>query len=99
MDDIVYCPPNVDCPCYARLVADNEKLRAALALDKPRARWAVAVNGQQLLMAEIERYRKTLRDIVRQCNNPIHTCPAGMDRIIERVEEMAIDALGHKQNE
>jgi hypothetical protein len=45
---------------------------------------------------EIERYRKTLRDIVRQCNNPIHTCPAGMDRIIERIEEMAIDALGYQ---
>lgn len=47
---------------------------------------------------EIERYRKTLRDIVRQCNNPIHTSPAGMDRIIERVEEMAIDALGPQLN-
>ena len=30
MDNIVYCPPNVDCPCYVRLVADNERLRAGL---------------------------------------------------------------------
>jgi len=23
--DIVYCPPNVDCPCYARLTAEVEQ--------------------------------------------------------------------------
>lgn len=28
--DIVYCPPDVDCPCYARLTAEVERLRAAL---------------------------------------------------------------------
>lgn len=28
MTDIVYCPPNVDCPCYARLVEENAKLLA-----------------------------------------------------------------------
>jgi hypothetical protein len=28
MTDTVYCPPNVDCPCYAALTAENEKLRA-----------------------------------------------------------------------
>lgn len=32
MTDIVYCPPNVDCPCYARLVEENAKLREALRL-------------------------------------------------------------------
>lgn len=30
MSDIVYCPPNVDCPCYAKLLAEVERLRAAL---------------------------------------------------------------------
>jgi hypothetical protein len=29
MSDIVYCPPNVDCPSYARLTAEVERLRAA----------------------------------------------------------------------
>jgi hypothetical protein len=28
MTDTVYCPPNVDCPCYAALTAENERLRA-----------------------------------------------------------------------
>jgi hypothetical protein len=28
MTDPVYCPPNVDCPCYAALTAENERLRA-----------------------------------------------------------------------
>ncbi len=28
MTDTVYCPPNVDCPCYAALTVENEKLRA-----------------------------------------------------------------------
>jgi hypothetical protein len=28
MTNTVYCPPNVDCPCYAALTAENERLRA-----------------------------------------------------------------------
>jgi hypothetical protein len=28
MSDTVYCPPDVDCPCYAALTAENERLRA-----------------------------------------------------------------------
>ena len=28
MTDIVYCPPNVDCPCYAKLVSKITALRA-----------------------------------------------------------------------
>jgi len=28
MTDAVYCPPDVDCPCYAALTAENERLRA-----------------------------------------------------------------------
>lgn len=30
MSDVTYCPPNVDCPCYAALTAENEKLRAEI---------------------------------------------------------------------
>ena len=43
---------------------------------------------------EIEHYRKTLRDIVRQCNNPIYGSAPGMERMIDRIDDMAIDALG-----
>jgi hypothetical protein len=31
MSDTVYCPPNVDCPCYAALTAENERLRTVNA--------------------------------------------------------------------
>ena len=29
MSDIVFCPPNVECPCYARLVDEVKRLREA----------------------------------------------------------------------
>jgi len=29
MSDLVFCPPNVDCPCYARLVDEAKRLREA----------------------------------------------------------------------
>lgn len=44
--------------------------------------------------AEIEMYRKTLRDIVRQCNNSGYGSPTVMERMIDRIEDMAIDVLG-----
>ena len=31
MSDIVYCPPDVDCPCYARLVEESRKAAARIA--------------------------------------------------------------------
>jgi hypothetical protein len=43
MTEIVYCPPNVDCPCYARLVADNERLRAALERINVGEGWAALI--------------------------------------------------------
>lgn len=46
------------------------------------------------LKASEEAYRKTLRDIVRQCNNTGYGSPSVMERMIDRIEDMAIDALG-----
>lgn len=48
--------------------------------------------------AEIEMYRKTLRDIVRQCNNFGYGSPTVMERMIDRIEDMAIDALDKQSN-
>jgi hypothetical protein len=45
MTDIVYCPPNVDCPCYAKLVSEITALRAEIE------RLRAALNGV-LWMAE-----------------------------------------------
>ena len=46
------------------------------------------------LKASEEAYRKTLRGIVRQCNNTGYGSPSVMERMIDRIEDMAIDALG-----
>ena len=92
MSYLVFCPPNVDCPCYARLVDEAKRLREANELMLTDIRRTDV--DMLAFKAEIEHYRKTLRDIVRQCNNPIYGSAPGMERMIDRIEDMAIDALG-----
>jgi hypothetical protein len=51
------------CAEAARLAAENERLRAALGQDKPRAAWADVCVKNQLLCEEIERLRTALEQI------------------------------------
>ena len=47
MTDAVYCPPNVDCPCYAALTAENERLRAENdMIRRTAAAWSDAHKAQ-----------------------------------------------------
>ena len=45
------------CAEAARLAMENERLRAALSQDKPRAAWADAIAKNGMLCEEIERLR------------------------------------------
>ena len=47
MTDAVYCPPDVDCPCYAALTAENERLRAEIdMIRRTAAAWLDAHKAQ-----------------------------------------------------
>lgn len=52
-------------PLLVEAADEIEQLRAALALDRPRARWAEVVSGNQKLMAEIERLRAVLMNAAK----------------------------------
>ena len=49
------------------LAAENERLRAALEQDKPRAAWADAIAKNGLLCEQMERLRKLLWEVNEQC--------------------------------
>ena len=68
MSDIVYCPPDVDCPCYAKLVSENATLRADLQkLNERNAEYIGTIDRLRRRVAEtdveIERLRAALREI------------------------------------
>jgi chromosome segregation ATPase len=65
MSDIVYCPPDVDCPCYAKLVSENATLRADLQkLNERNAEYIGTIDRLRRRVAEtdveIERLRAAL---------------------------------------
>ena len=63
MSDLVFCPPNVDCPCYARLVDENKRLREANELmltdirrtDVDMLAFKAEIEGLKIIIKDLER--------------------------------------------
>ena len=49
--------------------------------------------------AEIERMRAALSEIVEECHNTGYGDPTVMERMIDRIEETASDAMRERQND
>jgi len=66
MSDIVYCPPDVDCPCYAKLVSENATLRADLQkLNERNAEYIGTIDRLRRRVAETDVEIERLRDVLK----------------------------------
>ena len=66
MSDLVFCPPNVDCPCYARLVDEAKRLREANELMLTDIRRTDV--DMLAFKARIEQLEAALRDLIWYTN-------------------------------
>ena len=104
VDDPVYGKTirmTIDYDMVAEAADEIERLRRCLS-KQPNTHMIAFEDGRHeeladiLLKArdEIERLRAALSAILRQCNNTGYGSPTVMERMIDRIEEEAIGALG-----
>jgi hypothetical protein len=85
MSDIVYCPPDVDCPCYAKLVSENATLRAEIErLREANEMMLTDIRRTDVDMlafkAEIERLRGALEKITKYPRGGLIDTPEKLER-------------------
>jgi hypothetical protein len=84
---------------HDRVLLENERLRAAMAIDKPRAAYARAVGQQYELLEDNERLRAALQTIADMTDYGTETATWRMASAIHNTNVIARTALDHTPQE